>query len=128
MALVVNDLTCGYGDDPVVERASFALAPGRVLAVLGPNGVGKTTLFKCVLGFLPARGGSVEIDGAPLASLSRAELAQRIAYVPQMQTLPFAYTVEGRGAHGGARPTSGCCSSRGRRTTPPCSGRLHSWA
>lgn len=94
MALKAENLSCGYDDSLVVEHACFELEPGRVLTVLGPNGVGKTTLFKAVLGFLPVREGVVSVDGAPVDALSRAELAQRIAYVPQMQALPFAYTVE----------------------------------
>ncbi len=94
MALTVEGLSCGYGNTCVVEQASFALDQGRVIAVLGPNGVGKTTLFKAVLGFIPARKGSIVVDDSPITSLSRSQIAQRIAYVPQQQTLPFSYTVE----------------------------------
>lgn len=94
MALVANGLSCGYGDSRIIDKVSFSLEQGRVLAVLGPNGVGKTTFFKTVLGFLPAIEGAVEVDGVPVPSLSRAELAHLIAYVPQTQEIPFAYTIE----------------------------------
>ncbi len=94
MALVASDVTCGYGDEAVVRDVSFALEAGRVLAVLGPNGVGKTTLFKAVLGLLPLTGGSIEVDGKPAAKMSRPELARAMAYVPQSQNIPFSYTVE----------------------------------
>lgn len=94
MALVIDDVTCGYGGKPVVEHVSFALEPGSVTAILGPNGVGKTTLFKAALGFLPLSAGAVVIDGADTAKMGRAEVARAIAYVPQIQNIPFAYTVE----------------------------------
>ncbi len=59
----------------------------------GPNGSGKTTLFKTLLGLLPARGGTVLVEGRPLKSLSRADIATRIAYVPQAHAAPFAFPV-----------------------------------
>lgn len=94
MTLDANGLSCGYGDTCVVHDISFTLDQGRVLTVLGPNGVGKTTFFKTVLGFLPAQKGTVTIDERPIAQLSRPALAQSIAYVPQTQDIPFAYTIE----------------------------------
>lgn len=94
MPLVASDIECGYGDGPVVKGVSFSLDHGHIVTVLGPNGVGKTTLFRAVLGFLPIDGGTIELDGKPLESLSRPEVARTIAYVPQKQNIPFAYTVE----------------------------------
>lgn len=94
MALVVDDVSCGYGGRPVLEHVGFQLEPGSVTAILGPNGVGKTTLFKAALGFLPLETGSVTIDGGKIADMSRSEIARAIAYVPQIQNIPFAYTVE----------------------------------
>lgn len=94
MALVVDGVSCGYGGKPVVEHVGFTLEPGSVTAILGPNGVGKTTLFKAALGFLPLEAGAVLIDGRDAKQMSRAEIARAIAYVPQIQNIPFAYTVE----------------------------------
>lgn len=94
MALVVSHMTCGYDQTPVVADVSFTLEAGRVTAVLGPNGVGKTTLFKAALGFLPAMSGTIAVDGEDLTQLDRAAVARALAYVPQRQNVPFAYTVE----------------------------------
>lgn len=94
MALAVDDISCGYGEKPVIEHVGFRLEPGSVTAILGPNGVGKTTLFKATLGFLPLESGSVTIDGRKTVDMSRSEIARAIAYVPQIQNIPFAYTVE----------------------------------
>ena len=55
----------------------LAVGRGEVLCLLGPNGAGKTTLFKTLLGLIPAQGGAVLLDGRPLASWSRAEMARR---------------------------------------------------
>lgn len=94
MALVVQNVSCGYGSTAVVRDVSFSLEGGGVTAVLGPNGVGKTTLFKAILGFLPVETGSIVIDGQPLAAMDRAAVARAVAYVPQKQNVPFAYRVE----------------------------------
>jgi iron complex transport system ATP-binding protein len=79
---------------------------------LGPNGSGKTTLFKTMLGLLPAQAGDVRLDGAPIASLSRLQIARRVAYVPQAHSAQFPFrvidmVVMGRTAHLGlfASPT-----------------------
>ena len=94
MALEAQDITCGYDLDCVVRGVSFSLEPGRVACVLGPNGVGKTTLFKALLGFLPLDAGSVTVDGRQLQTMLRAEVARAIAYVPQQVKIPFSYSVE----------------------------------
>jgi iron complex transport system ATP-binding protein len=87
-------------------RALEIALPLAVLAVmaLGPNGCGKTTLFRTILGLLPRQGGSVRLDGHDLATLSRRDVAQRIGYVPQAQAGYFPFTVRemvlmGRTAH-----------------------------
>lgn len=109
--LEARDLAYGYGGRKIGDRASLTLAPGEVVCLLGPNGGGKTTLFKTLLGLLPALGGSLALDGRPLASLPRSAVARSLAYVPQAQTGYFPFAVEdvvlmGRTAHLGpfARP------------------------
>lgn len=111
MTLEARDLAYGYGSRVVGDRASLALAPGEVVCLLGPNGGGKTTLFKTMLGLLKPLAGAVTLGGEPLAALSRARIARAVAYVPQAQTGYFPFTVEdvalmGRTAHLGpfARP------------------------
>ena len=102
--LDVRGLACGYDGVPVVEGLSFSIAAGRGVGLLGPDGVGKTTVFKAVLGHLPVLAGTVSVDGKDAASLSRAQLARPVGYVPQAHTPPFPYTVAevvemGRTAH-----------------------------
>ncbi len=90
--LVAEALDIGYPSRRVGTGLSLEAGAGDVLCLLGPNGSGKTTLFKTLLGLLPAQGGRVLLDGRPLSALSRAQVARRVAYVPQAQTLPFAFT------------------------------------
>ena len=102
--LVVRDLRCGYKDTVVVDGLSFEITPGEICAILGQNGIGKTTLFKSILGHIPLLGGSVCVSGHDASSLSRSEIARLVGYVPQAHTPPFPFTVAemvemGRTAH-----------------------------
>ena len=94
MPLAVQNLSCGYGDGLVISNLSFEFEAGQILTILGPNGVGKTTLFKTILGFLKPKSGSIHIDDKDASSLSRMDIAKLLAYVPQSQTVPFSYPVE----------------------------------
>ena len=94
MRLAADDLAIGYPGRTIGAGLSFAVGAGEVLCLLGPNGSGKTTLFKTLLGLLPARSGRVLMDGAPIEGLARAEIARRIAYVPQSHAGPFAYRAD----------------------------------
>jgi branched-chain amino acid transport system ATP-binding protein len=62
-ALEVRDLTAGYGDSTVLSGVSLTLEPGRIAVLLGRNGVGKSTLVRCLAGLLPVRGGTVTLLG-----------------------------------------------------------------
>lgn len=105
--LQVRDLAFGFPGRTVGKDVSFALGEGEVMCVLGPNGGGKTTLFRTLLGLLAGHSGSVLVENVPLEALSRAEIARRIGYVPQGHSAYFAFTVRefvlmGRTAHVGA--------------------------
>lgn len=91
MTLAAEDLTIGYGRRVVGADLNLAVEEGDIVCLLGPNGCGKTTLFRTLLGLLPAIGGAVLLDGQPISSLKRAEVARRIAYVPQAHAPPFPY-------------------------------------
>ena len=91
--LAVEDLAFGYGARIVGAGIAFTLAPGEVLCLLGPNGGGKTTLFKTLLGLLPAKAGRVLVDGEDVARWPRARLARTIAYVPQAHAAFFPFRV-----------------------------------
>ena len=93
MSLSVRELNFAYNRTPVLENVTFAAAPGELLAILGPNGVGKTTLFRCILGEQKRYTGTIEIDGADLRGLSPRERAHRIAYIPQTHTMTFRFLV-----------------------------------
>lgn len=92
------------GGRPVLRDVSFSLTPGRVMCLLGPNGTGKTTLLRCLLGLCRPDTGRFLWDGRDLSSMSRRGRARLMAYVPQSSALTFPYEVQevvlmGRVAH-----------------------------
>ena len=91
--LTLDNVTVSLGRRSVVRGISAAFAPGTLTGIVGPNGAGKSTLARAMLALVPA-GGTVTIDGTDVAALSRADLARRIAYLPQGQTLHWPLTVE----------------------------------
>ncbi len=93
MKLEVRNLSFAYGDHPVLRDISFTLDKGEFLSVLGPNGVGKSTLFRCILGRLEGYGGTITSGGDDLKRMPRREAARRMAYIPQIHTPTFSYTV-----------------------------------
>lgn len=82
--LIFRDLVCGYGDTMVVRGVSGAVGRGKVLGVLGRNGVGKTTLVRALTGFIPVREGAVQWSGHNLAGVpAHARYKHGVAYAPQ---------------------------------------------
>jgi iron complex transport system ATP-binding protein len=82
------------GGRRILDGASLTLRPGTVTAVLGPNGSGKSTLLRTLAGIWRAGGGTVTLDGAPIAQLSRQDVAKRVSFLPQDTHCDFAFTVE----------------------------------
>jgi iron complex transport system ATP-binding protein len=76
----------------ILDGVAFGFGRGELVSLLGGNGAGKTTLLRILLGLLAPQGGTVTLDGLPLASLGRRAIAQKIAYVPQAHVAPFPYT------------------------------------
>lgn len=94
MILTVENLVCGYRPGvPVIGPLSFSVERGTVTCLVGPNGIGKTTLFKTVLGLLRPQGGRILVEGRDSRSYSAKEFARSVAYVPQGHIPPFPYAV-----------------------------------
>jgi iron complex transport system ATP-binding protein len=105
--LKVRDITVSYGEQEVLRDVSFDLKGGDTIVLLGANGAGKTTLIRAVNGTLPIEKGEISVGVEALASMSRREIAGRIAVVAQENETRFPVTVlefvlAGRFVHGGA--------------------------
>ena len=95
MKLEVRDLNCGYTKGEAVLRyLNFSVETGHSCCILGPNGCGKSTLFKTVLGILPAQSGQVLIDGEDIRKWNPSQMASTMAYVSQSHNPPFPYQVK----------------------------------
>lgn len=90
--LSVRGLTAGYTSRPVLDRVDFDVARGELVALLGPNGCGKTTLLRCISGVHPAAAGAITLDGADVRTTGTAAMARRVAVVAQAATLPGGFT------------------------------------
>ncbi len=92
--LRVRDLHFSYGKKPVFEGVSFEVEEGELCGLFGPNGCGKTTLFKCCLKFLKFHRGSVVMNGIDITDHRIEKMAKLVAYVPQEHKPPFPYLVK----------------------------------
>lgn len=91
--LIAHNIHFSYRGRQVLAGAELALSSGELVCLLGGNGAGKSTLLKIMLGLLKPEQGEVTADKYPLGSFARRELAQRVAYVPQMHVAPFPYSI-----------------------------------
>ncbi|HJJ36699.1 MAG TPA: ABC transporter ATP-binding protein [Methanocorpusculum sp.] len=77
----------------ILHGISFDAQKGDLIAVLGPNGVGKSTMFKCLLGFFKNYGGTIKLEGTDIRTLTHKAIAKKIAYIPQSTYPTFNYEV-----------------------------------
>lgn len=94
MALRIEAGRIRLGGREVLGGLDVHLAPPALTGIVGPNGSGKSTLLRALAGILPLAGGRAWIGGRPLGALSRRELARRVAYLPQGETLSAPFPVE----------------------------------
>ena len=105
--LVASKLTISAGAVSLLEDASLSLTAGEFIAILGPNGAGKTSLLRGLLGMTELAAGSVQLNQQDCTSMSAAERARLISYLPQRRPLAWPNKVRdivalGRFAHGAA--------------------------
>jgi len=104
MKFEVKNGCFGYKNTKILRNINFEVRDGEVLSVLGSNGVGKTTLLKCMMGLLKWESGESLIDGINIKNIKSRDFWQKIAYVPQAKGSAFGYSAIdmvtlGRSAH-----------------------------
>ncbi|MAL77957.1 MAG: urea ABC transporter ATP-binding subunit UrtE [Sneathiella sp.] len=93
--LNVDNLRSAYGESEVLHGLDFSINPGEIVAIMGRNGMGKTTLMKTLMGVVPTKSGHVTIDGNSIEGLKSYErVAKGLAYVPQGRQIFSTMTVE----------------------------------
>jgi urea transport system ATP-binding protein len=93
--LAINDLHVAYGQSEVLHGLNINVAPNEIVAIMGRNGMGKTTLMKSLMGIIPQRQGSIAMNGAELGGLKSYErVAKGLAYVPQGRMIFSTMTVK----------------------------------
>lgn len=93
MSIDVAHLSFSYGSREILHDLSFSIPDGCLVNVLGPNGVGKSTLFRCILGLSPHYSGTILVNGKDLRALSVRERAREISYIPQSHAPVYDYEV-----------------------------------
>ena len=93
--LAISDLHVAYGQSEVLHGLNVSVAPNEIVAIMGRNGMGKTTLMKSLMGIVPTRSGSVTMEGTELSKLeSYDRVAKGLAYVPQGRMIFSSMTVK----------------------------------
>ena len=91
--LALRGVTFGYGPEPLLKDVSFTLDRPELVCVIGPNGVGKTTLVKCINKLLKPDSGSVTLDGEDVLGMRLMDLARKMAFVPNRMDSVFRVSV-----------------------------------
>jgi iron complex transport system ATP-binding protein len=92
--LEFDNVAFGYGEGRLIDGLAARLVTEDCIALVGRNGVGKTTLLRLAAGILAPDSGEVRLDGRPLSALKHREIARSVAFVPQNVEMPFSFTVE----------------------------------
>lgn len=93
--LAVENLHVAYGQSEVIHGLDLSLAPGEIVAIMGRNGMGKTTLMKSLIGIVPSTMGTIHIGSTPIEAMdSYQRVAAGLAYVPQGRMIFSAMTVK----------------------------------
>lgn len=92
--LRLDDVTAGYGKMPVLHKVSMTVKAGKITAVIGSNGAGKSTTLKAIVNAIPVFGGSIRLEGEPINGLSTNEVVKRgISLVPEGRKIFSRLTV-----------------------------------
>lgn len=94
MKIEMMDVSCGYGKNSVLSRVNLTVDMEETTILIGANGIGKTTLFKAILGSSDVISGKIAVNGVDITRYSRKEMAKLIAYVPQVKNSKYDMTVE----------------------------------
>lgn len=86
MEILMKNVTCGYGGVDVLNNINLSFKTGEFWCVLGANGIGKTTLFKTLLGFIDQKAGEIFVDQCNMRKIKPKEIARYISYVPQAKS------------------------------------------
>ena len=89
----LQDVTFAYREAPVLHDINLSVEPGEVIGIIGPNGVGKSTLLKILAALYEPNKGEYVLFNTPLNKWKRKEIARRVGYVPQGMELSFAFSV-----------------------------------
>lgn len=92
IAISIKDLSFSYGQQKIIKNFNLEIEKGEFVALLGPNGVGKTTIFNIISGVLPFKKGEVKIFGKDISRMRSREIAKYIGVVPQESTSNFNFS------------------------------------
>ncbi len=90
----IEDLKFSYGKKEILKGLDFEIKSSDIVSILGPNGCGKTTLLKLMLGFLKPSSGKIYFKGKDISKIDPKEYFQQVAYIPQIHESAFGYTVK----------------------------------